>query len=444
MNAKIVVDFEKDRGKLRRLNGGNLGPALHPDNPRLWQEFSALELPLARLHDAPLMNPGMRLVDIQHIFGNWEADADDPKNYYFDQTDEYLLRFVKTGTPLMYRLGTSIEHCDPHFYAFPPRDFQKWSRICTNIIRHYNCGWKNGFHHKIQYWEIWNEPDDSRCFAPNPSKMWNGTADQYCRLYETAVKAIKQEFPDLKVGGGSFWKINPTTGPGENDFLEKFLTHCRDSRAPLDFFSWHSYASPGNPWGLVREPQKARELLDQYGFPNTELHLNEWRYLENWDKKHNMLQKKNHAGSAKSAVHAAAVVTLWQDTPLDMGNFYTLGSGMSSWGAWYAWGECSKTYFAFLAMAQMMHYDCRKEASSEDPLVFVLAGSSSAGKRAILISDFCSQCSRIDVQTGPGSFQVYRLDEEHNLTAVSAEEGNGGLTLPVAPGEAVMFLIKEK
>ena len=243
MTSVITLDYSNVIGKIRPLNGGNLGPCIKPEDPVQRADFNKLEIPLTRLHDAPCTHGGMRLVDVQHIFGNWNADPEDPDNYYFDQTDEYIRRMVEDGTEIMYRLGTSIEHCEPHYYAFPPKDFEKWTNICLHIIRHYNEGWANGMHANIKYWEIWNEPDDSRCFAPKPSLMWNGTAEEFFELYRISVSAIKAEFPELKIGGAAFWKINPTFGAGDNQFIDKFLAGCRDHNVPLDFFSWHSYGS---------------------------------------------------------------------------------------------------------------------------------------------------------------------------------------------------------
>ena len=62
---KAKVDFSKGNGKIRRLNGGNLGPALihgNFNNDKLVDEFRTLEVPITRMHDCPLSNPGMRLV----------------------------------------------------------------------------------------------------------------------------------------------------------------------------------------------------------------------------------------------------------------------------------------------------------------------------------------------------------------------------------------------
>lgn len=107
----LHIDFNVGIGEIRALNGVNLAPKLHNQKNRNMNEaYRALKIPYARLHDVPLDNPGMRLVDIQHIFGNREADENDPRNYYFKQTDDYIRNCLGLGTQVVYRLGTSIEH----------------------------------------------------------------------------------------------------------------------------------------------------------------------------------------------------------------------------------------------------------------------------------------------------------------------------------------------
>ena len=107
---RIKVDFTREQGKIRALNGSNFGPNLSGQkNFNANADFKALRIPYARLHDVPLDNPGMRLVDVQLIFGNWEADENDPRNYYFKQTDDYLRNIRSLGTDIIYRLGPSIE-----------------------------------------------------------------------------------------------------------------------------------------------------------------------------------------------------------------------------------------------------------------------------------------------------------------------------------------------
>lgn len=131
------------------------------------ESFSRLNIPITRLHDAPLENAGMRVVDIPLIFANFHADANDPRNYYFDQTDDYIRNCVESGTQVYYRLGTSIEHSRNKYFTDPPSDAGKWIDVVSNVIRHYTEGKWNGYRYDIEYWEIWNEPD----LGP---KMWTG------------------------------------------------------------------------------------------------------------------------------------------------------------------------------------------------------------------------------------------------------------------------------
>ena len=127
----LHIDFNVGIGEIRALNGVNLAPKLHNQKNRNMNEaYRALKIPYARLHDVPLDNPGMRLVDIQHIFGNREADENDPRNYYFKQTDDYIRNCLGLGTQVVYRLGTSIEHSLQNYYAFPPEDFDRWITVC--------------------------------------------------------------------------------------------------------------------------------------------------------------------------------------------------------------------------------------------------------------------------------------------------------------------------
>lgn len=191
----LHIDFNVGIGEIRALNGVNLAPKLHNQKNRNMNEaYRALKIPYARLHDVPLDNPGMRLVDIQHIFGNREADENDPRNYYFKQTDDYIRNCLGLGTQVVYRLGTSIEHSLQNYYAFPPEDFDRWITVCINIIRHYNEGWANGYSWKIVYWEIWNEPNAK-------PHMWSGDDKLYYELYARAAKRIKERFSYVKVGG---------------------------------------------------------------------------------------------------------------------------------------------------------------------------------------------------------------------------------------------------
>jgi hypothetical protein len=176
----ILLDFSQKTGAIKALNGINIGTV---KETAAWTGYMArtyaeLKIPLTRLHDCRFSNPGV--VDIPAIFPLFHVDPDDPGNYNFRKTYDYLLELLKSGTKISYRPGVDIEHGKEKYHIFPPENYDKWAKICVNIIRHYNDGWAGGYHLNIRYWEIWNEPGGK-------DEMWVGDIEQYYKLYETQV-----------------------------------------------------------------------------------------------------------------------------------------------------------------------------------------------------------------------------------------------------------------
>jgi len=150
--ASIVVDFSKTNGVIRPLHGGNNGPLCSGEIVDLTAFHRDLAMPFVRLHDSAWPYPD--IVDIHALFPNPTADPDEPANYRFGPTDDYLRAITNTGAGIVFRLGESIEHARRKRYVHPPADAERWSRVCLGIIRHYNEGWADGHRLGIQYWEI--------------------------------------------------------------------------------------------------------------------------------------------------------------------------------------------------------------------------------------------------------------------------------------------------
>ena len=150
-NIKINVDFEKVCGKVKPMHAVNNMPTL-PRNGNGWDEkMTAAHIPFGRLHDTGGAFGGSRYVDIPNVFPDFDADENDPANYDFAFTDVLLERMVKSGVEPYYRLGVTIEnYVDIKSYRIdPPKDNEKWARICEHIIMHYNEGWADGYHYNI-------------------------------------------------------------------------------------------------------------------------------------------------------------------------------------------------------------------------------------------------------------------------------------------------------
>ena len=447
LGAELVVDFSEKAGNIRPLHGVNLGPLCYRGIVDLSEFHRELDLPLTRLHDVVWVN--YDAVDISSIFRDFRNDPALAESYEFAPTDDYIAAIVKAGSPILYRLGESIEHTARKYRVHPPKDFAKWAEICRGIIGHYNEGWAGGFRHKIQYWEIWNEPE-------NQPAMWTGTDDQYFQLYEVTAKTIKAHWPELKVGGPSLGHTGEfKDGHFEaGDFLVRFLRHCRDRGVPLDFFSWHRYSK--NPSEFARRARAVRQLLDSHGFTKTESHFNEWNYLPNDDWRpmlkegQGLMREQWNAEmrGPKGAAFAAWALMSLQDAPVDMANFYT--AEVQMFGMFNFNGAPQKTFYAFKAFRALLDTPERvKTPSCEAGQVAVCAGVNSAKTQAaVLLSNFDMAEPPSDLQIrglpwkNATAFELRVVDARRDFElARRGEVGRDGrLTLPELQAPAVVLL----
>ncbi len=280
----VKINKEVVLGKINPMHCVNNIPAF--GNQYILDLFKEV-VPYARFHDTFIL-AYERFIDISNVFPNFDADETNPENYDFAFTDALMQKMQDMGVKPFYRLGVSIEnyHDIKTYNIYPPKDFNKWARVCEHIIMHYNEGWANGMQMGIEYWEIWNEPDNFPDIKDN--QMWKGTFEEYMKLYEIASNHLKKRFPNLKIGGYAscgFYAIleeksesSAHVSSRTEYFIEcftQFLEYIssEEHKSPLDFFSWHSYSPTVKN---IKYAEFARQTLDKYGFTNTESILNEW------------------------------------------------------------------------------------------------------------------------------------------------------------------------
>ncbi len=384
----VMVDPNEEVGAIKIMNAVNNGPTKpRTDQSRgNFEEYAALKIPYARTHDAAHCHSygGPHTVDISAIFPNWDADETKAENYDFTLTDAYLSNIRAAGTEPYFRLGQSIEHYIKKYHVRPPKDFAKWARICEHIVRHYNEGWANGFKWNIQYWEIWNEPNQLGSAA---SATWTGTMEQFFELYKVTSLHLRKCFGEtIKIGGPSMINWHG------NGWKEHFLPFCAKEKLPLDFYSWHRYVT--NPRFLGRDARSAREFLDKHGFTKTENHLNEWNYVKGWgDEWIYSLECMSGRFSEKGAALIAAVMIDCQDTPLDMLMFYDarIGSGMNNMFDRLSLRP-TKGYYPFLAWRRLRDLGTQvKTTIDERPgsdQLYACAAKNSTGKNALFLARY--------------------------------------------------------
>lgn len=441
LTQKYEVDFTKQLDPIRPINGINLWAKLSCETLEDYGPYAeACHFSTVRLHDAPWDNNGIRLVDVQQIFGNLDADPNDPKNYYFEPTDDYIAKIKNAGCETIYRLGTSIEHTARKYFAIEPKDPEHYAEICAAIVRHYNAKWANGFEWNIKYWEIWNEPD----LKP---QMWSGDFDSYCRFYVIVAKRLRQEFPNIKIGGPALTHAN-------YGMIAKLANLCKKEGAPLDFVSWHCYAR--NPNELLDPPAMMRKTLDECGFNQCELHLNEWHYFPtDWNvihgvrggyqAKRELAESPEGLHGAEAAAFVALVLTRWLDTPLTISNYYAFA--LERWGLIDPYGKRHPVYYAHRFFGeQRVEAPIRVAAIDPGNDVSLLGSVDKSGSiKRLLVAAYkqkAEQTIEIALKGVPeqGEVQVDRVDYDNDFISEKVRYENG--TLRLKAQKSSTFLVR--
>ena len=413
--ANINIDFTKTVGKIKPMHAVGQPPMLGISDS-MFHYLTEIGAPYSRLHDVGGMYASYKWVDIPNIFRDFDADENDPASYDFAFTDIIINALIKAGVEPFFRLGVTIENyaAVKAYRIFPPKDFGKWARICEHIIRHYTEGWADGFNHKITYWEIWNEPDNGPTHEDN--QMWWGTKEEFFELYDIASKHLKKCFPHLKIGGyascgfyaiSGRWIPEAKVSPRReyfNQFFIEFLEYIKNSGAPLDFFSWHTYDDVENN---IHYAHYAREMLDKYGFTETETTCNEW------------LPVPKMRGTYHQAAHVAAVMLAFQNCPLDSAMIYDARCGVSNYSALFN-PETAKpypAYYAFTAFSRLYKLGNQVELSCDDEDVYAVAATD--GKRGCLvISNHKSEAKPLEI-TANGDEVITLITAEGKLDSAT-------------------------
>jgi xylan 1,4-beta-xylosidase len=114
-------------------------------------------------------------------------------------------------------------------WAYPPKDYGKWDELVYQWVKH--CVERYG-HDEVAswYWQTWNE-------ANLPQYYWGGTREEFFKLHEVSVRAVRRALPDARVGG-------PDMAGANDDFMTAFMDHMEKTGTPTDFLSFHAKGGP--------------------------------------------------------------------------------------------------------------------------------------------------------------------------------------------------------
>jgi xylan 1,4-beta-xylosidase len=129
-------------------------------------------------------------------------------------------------------------------WAWPPRDYQRWSDLCFELTRHFVQ--RYGADEVRRWWfQTWNEA--------NLKIYWKGTPEEFYKLHDYAIAGVRRALPDARVGG-------PDVAGDGGSFMEGFLDHVTAGTnhatgatgTPTDFLAFHAKGSPVFENGHVR------------------------------------------------------------------------------------------------------------------------------------------------------------------------------------------------
>jgi xylan 1,4-beta-xylosidase len=129
-------------------------------------------------------------------------------------------------------------------WTYPPKSYEKWGELVYQWTRH---NVERYGREEVEKWffEVWNEP--------NSKFYWQGTPEEFYKLHDVAIAAVRRALPTARVGGPD------VAGPG-GTFMDGFLKHVSSGKnyvtgetgTPTDFLAFHAKGSPRFVDGHVR------------------------------------------------------------------------------------------------------------------------------------------------------------------------------------------------
>ncbi len=277
VSRNISIDFNKEAGSLNTffkecIGAGRANEGLRAD----WQkqlEFVKTECGFRYIRMHGLLSDDM---------GVYKEDNNGNPEYnymYIDVLFDYLLSIgIKPFVELGFMPSALASGEKTIFWwkgnVTPPKDYSKWGDLIKNLTEHFTERYGSE-EVKTWYFEVWNEPNLTPWF-------WTGTMDDYFKLYQHTVNAIKSINKEYRVGGPA------TAGAAWESELIEF---CTKNNVPIDFISTHSYGvnqghldEYGNT-GTILAPQEfavsgdvlqSRKEISESSKPDLELHYTEW------------------------------------------------------------------------------------------------------------------------------------------------------------------------
>ncbi|OVE79687.1 hypothetical protein BVY01_01795 [bacterium I07] len=220
--------------------------------------------------DADLLERAAEIgVKWTRLGASWKSIERQKGVYDWSETDRAFDAVLKIGITPFVTLGTSnalyskpIKGKDPKLVAIygqnpaPPiynkKAMTAWLRFVRTAVQRYKD--------RIQYWEVWNEPNHHHYWGAKPDGR------DYGRLLKATAKVIREVDPEAIILGGSMAGLSPK-------FMDDFLS--QGTEGLVDIITYHNYGAI--PETRIYKAVEAWKIIENYN-PVIELWQGECGY----------------------------------------------------------------------------------------------------------------------------------------------------------------------
>jgi xylan 1,4-beta-xylosidase len=270
--AQVPVQVRVDRSRAiaalppiwRFFGADEPNYATEPDGARLLLELGKLRPGQVYFRAHNLMTSGDGRPDLKWGSTNLYSERDGKPVYDWTIVDRiidtYLARGIRPyleigfmpeaissappGTPYRRIWRAGAANAGASGWTYPPSDYAKWAEIVHRWTEHVVARYGRA---EVERWyfETWNEP--------NLDFYWAGSPEQFYRLHDLAIDAVRRALPTARVGG-------PDVAGAGGAFMDGFLAHIIGGTnfatgrigTPTDFLSFHAKGQPNLVDGHVR------------------------------------------------------------------------------------------------------------------------------------------------------------------------------------------------
>lgn len=281
----------------------------------------------------------------------------------------------------------------------------------------YGKRWESGHHYKIAYWEVLNEIDFEHHWTPQ----------EYTKFYDSVTAAMRKVDPDIKFVGLAL--AQPSKSP---EMFEYFLNPANHRKgAPLDFVSYHFYATP--------TPDQKLDDWQYTFFDQAEGFLNTVRYVE--------AIRKRYSPSTKTDLDELGVILPEDGKEIRQPGYVAKEPPQSYWnlaGAMYAYiyAETAKMGIDVLGESQLVGYP------SQFPSVSMMDYNTTEPNARFwvlkLLKDNFGPGDRLIETTNPSeALAVQAFETKHGrvLLAINKRNREETITLPTEADGATVSLV---